>query len=284
MPLSSLTDFSSVRVLCVDDDPLMRAVVRTALHKRGCRHIEQAQGGHEALALCANHAFDLLICDYQMAPMDGLMFLRALCNAGHGAGWPVIMLSAEDDPATITAAQSLGISAWIPKPISVSRLIELIGSVLGAGRALVGSADPICPDAVAERYHTQLMAAITALEELLPTLPYRQRDLPGLLRTLLNTLRRIADLARTLEYVLVGALCERAASLLRLAEHDEAALRRLQAAIGAATRSIATAMRQVARKRLLGDGGAAGLKLLNAIDDSLAPLWSELLQPSHAAQ
>ena len=282
MSSSSLIDLSKVRVLCVDDDPLMRAVVRAALQKRGCRHIEQAQGGHEALDLCASHTFDLLICDYQMAPMDGLMFLRALCDAGYGAGWPVIMLSAEGNPATIAAAQNLGISAWVPKPISVIRLIERIGAVLGLGKGATGPIDTTGPDATAERYHTQMMAGITALEDVLATLPYRQRDLPALLRALLNTLHHIEDLARTLGYELVSTLCDRAVSLLRAAERDGAALRRLHVEIGSAIGSITTAIRQVARKRLLGDGGVAGLKLLNAIDDSVAHLRDELISAARA--
>lgn len=284
MSSSSLIDLSNIRVLCVDDDPLMRAVVRAALQKRGCGHIEQAQGGHEALALCANHAFDLLICDYQMAPMDGLMFLRTLCDAGYGAGWPVIMLSAEGDPAKIAAAQNLGISAWVPKPISVTRLIERIGAVLGLGKSMAGPTGAKAQDTAAERYHTQMMAGITTIEELLATLPYRRRELPNLVRALLNGLHHIADLARTLGYELVSILCDRAISLLRAAERDGAVLHRLHVEIGSATGSITTAIRQVARKRLMGDGGVAGLKLLNAIDDSVARLRDELVSAAHAAQ
>lgn len=284
MSSSSLIDLSHVRVLCVDDDPLMRAVVRAALQKRGCSHIEQAQGGHDALSLCADHAFDLLICDYQMAPMDGLMFLRALCDAGYGAGWPVIMLSAEGDPAKIAAAQNLGISAWVPKPISVTRLIERIGAVLGLGKPMTGPADTKGPDTAAERYHTQMMAAITATDELLATLPYRRRELPNLVRALLNAMHHIADLARTLGYELVSILCDRAISLLRTAERDRALPDRLHVEIASAAGSITTAIRQVARKRLMGDGGVAGLKLLNAIDDSVAHLRDELASPPHAAQ
>lgn len=282
MSSSSLIDLSGIRVLCVDDDPLMRAVVRAALQKRGCRTIEQARGGQEALALCAGCPFDLLICDYQMAPMDGLAFLRALCAAGIGAGMPVIMLSAESDPATIALAQNLGISAWVPKPISVTRLIERIGAVLGLGHPTAGPARTGTGDLAAERYHTQLMAAITATEELLATLPYRQRDLPAQIRALANAIHHIQELAQTLGYELLSGLAGRASSLLKVADREPEALRRKLNDFGAALGSMVTAMRQVARKRLPGDGGVAGLKLLNAIDDSVAVLRDSLLHSAPA--
>ena len=47
MSQSALIDLSSVRVLCVDDDPVMRSVLRTALQRRGCREVVQAHGGTE---------------------------------------------------------------------------------------------------------------------------------------------------------------------------------------------------------------------------------------------
>jgi two-component system chemotaxis response regulator CheY len=276
MSSSSLIDLSGVRVLCVDDDPLMRAVVRAALQKRGCTTIEQAQGGHEALALCANNTFDLVICDFQMAPMDGLGFLSALCDAGHGAGWPVIMLSAEADPAKIAAAQELGISAWVAKPISVTRLVERIGAVLGLG-ATTGAAAKRQSDQAAERFHTQLMAVIAAVEEQLMILPYHPRDLAPRVRGILNALEQMHDHARTLGYGLVGCLIDRAAALLSSADRRGELLRQRHAEITAAVLSIVKAIRRVAQKRIAGDGGVAGLKLLSAIDDSIAPLRAGLV-------
>ena len=92
---------SDVRCLCFFDDPVIRSVVRQALQRHGCHDVVLAHGGAEALDLCSGRRFDLLICDYQMRPMNGLDFLRELTNLGLGEGWPVIVLSAETDPATI---------------------------------------------------------------------------------------------------------------------------------------------------------------------------------------
>src|SRR5262245_6208336 len=125
-----MLDLSNTSVLCVDDDPVIRSVVRSALQRNGCRDVMQAPGGEAALELCAGRNFDLLICDFQMRPMTGLDFLHALAKAGYGKGWPVIMLSAETDPAVIEEARALGVCAWVGKPISVQTLIERVGAVL----------------------------------------------------------------------------------------------------------------------------------------------------------
>jgi CheY-like chemotaxis protein len=123
-------DLSNISVLCVDDDAVIRSVIRSALQRNGCRDVVQAHNGVEALDLCAGRDFDLVICDYQMAPITGLDLLRELARSGLGTGWPVIMLSAETNPSTIQEAQNLGVCAWVGKPVSVQTLIEQVTGVL----------------------------------------------------------------------------------------------------------------------------------------------------------
>jgi len=269
MPPASQIDLSAIRVLCVDDDPVMRSIVREALHRRGCRVIEQAGNGEEALRLCAHQGFDLLICDFQMTPMNGLDFLRALGEAGYGAGLPVIMLSAEVDPGAIAAAQDLGISAWVPKPVSVVRMLERIAAVLGdavapAHRSGGGGGEHD------ERHHTRLMAMVEAAETLLASLPYRQAGAFELVHPLLKPLEQIAEQADVVGYGLVRHLADRGMALLRNAAVRSDGSRHRNPEIDAAIGSVLTAIKRVARKRIAGDGGVSGLKLLNALDDTLA--------------
>src|SRR4051812_11183974 len=107
---SALVNLSAVRVLCVDDDPVMRTLIGSVLKQRGCRDFVQAHNAAEALKQCEAGDFGLIICDYRMAPTDGIAFLRTLSERGRGAGWPVIMLSAESDPVPVAEALALGVS------------------------------------------------------------------------------------------------------------------------------------------------------------------------------
>src|SRR5258708_3309274 len=158
MSQSALIELSSITVLCIDDDPVIRSVVRFALQRHGCQDVVLAHGAAEALDLCAGRKFDLLICDFQMHPMNGLDFLRELANAELGEGWPVIMLSAETDPGTIQEAQELGVRAWVGKPVSTQVLVENVGAVLQrTGQISRSRQDPEL-QAMAERHHARLIA------------------------------------------------------------------------------------------------------------------------------
>ena len=272
MSQSALIDLSSVRVLCIDDDAVMRSVVRSALQRRGCRDVVQAHGGMDALDLCASRTFDLIICDVRMHPMSGLDFLRALANSGLGRGWPVIMLSGDTDPATIQEAQDLGISAWVGKPVSVHTLIERVSAVLRLHGRLDGLAHDGELRAMMERYHTRLMTALTAAEETVNALSFRAREAAHLAHGMRHILADIDEHAHTLGYELIVMLAGRAGDLLTAMVQNPVAAARGHAAAARALGTLVTAMKRVAHNRLEGDGAEAGLKLLEKIDRIVDPV------------
>ena len=276
MSQSALIDLSSVRVLCVDDDAVMRSVIRSALQRRGCRDVVQANGGMDALDLCAGRTFDLLICDFQMSPMTGLDFLRALANSGLGEGWPVIMLSGATDPAVIQDAQALGVSAWVGKPVSVHTLIERISAVLRLNGLIGGTGQDGELKAMAERTHARLMAALGSVEEAVHSLSFRARESMTLARAMLHLLSDINEHARTLGYGLVTMLAGRAVDLAAAMERHPAAATRGHADAARALGTLVTAMKRVAHNRMEGDGAEAGLKLLDKIDGIVDPVRAAL--------
>src|SRR5580704_8877420 len=83
-------------ILVVEDDPSMRAMVRDALGQFGCDDIVLAADGAAALEAIADRQLALVVCDWQMEPMDGPGFLRALRRRAGCAEIPVIMLTAND--------------------------------------------------------------------------------------------------------------------------------------------------------------------------------------------
>jgi DNA-binding NtrC family response regulator len=66
-----------VRVLVVENDSLSRELLARVLRRHGCR-ARTAVGGDQALSTMADasHAYDLLITDLDMQPMDGVELLR----------------------------------------------------------------------------------------------------------------------------------------------------------------------------------------------------------------
>jgi CheY-like chemotaxis protein len=276
MSHSALIDLSNVSVLCVDDDPVIRSVVRFALQRHGCRDVVQAHGGGEALDLCAGRRFDLIICDFLMSPMTGLDFLRELASADTGDEWPVIMLSAATDPVTIQEARELGVRAWVGKPVSTQTLIEQIGTVL---RPLMKISE-LGPDprlvAMAERHHVRLLGALRTAEESAQGLNYRPREAANLAHALRHVLNDIGEHARTLNYGLITLLVARATDLITTMERNPPAAAQVHAAAARALGTMITAMKRVAQNRMEGDGGEGGLKLLEMIDGIVAPVSSSM--------
>jgi len=271
MSQSALIDLSSISVMCVDDDPVIRSVVRFGLQRHGCGDFGQANSGPQALELCRERNFDLLICDFQMSPMTGLDFLRELARVGLGAGWPVIMLSAETNPATIQEALDLGVCAWVGKPISVQTLIERVGAVLNLrGQISLARQDPELL-ATAERHHARLMAALRGAEEAVLSLNHRPRETMMRVQSLRQGLVDISELARILGYGLVTMLAARATELATAMGRNPAAAVRGHTAAARASMTLVTAMKRVALNRMNGDGAEGGLKLLEMIDGLIAP-------------
>ncbi len=276
MSQSALIDLSNISILCIDNDPVIRSVVRHALERHGCRDVVSAHRGEEALDLCAGRGFDLIICDFQMTPLNGLDLLRELAKTGLVDGCPVIMLSAESNPETIQDARALGVTAWVGKPVSVQTLVEQVATVLRS----VGQIGTSRPDpellALAERHHARLMAVLRAAEESAQSLGLRPREATVLVQGLRRMFDDIDEHARTLGYGLISLLAARATDLVMAMAKNPAAATRGHAAAARALGSLLTPMKRVAQNRMAGDGAEAGLKLLGMIDGIVAPVRASL--------
>lgn len=268
----AMIDLSPVRVLCIDDDPVIRSVIRSSLQSRGCRDVVQANGGVAALDLCAGRTFDLVICDFHMHPMNGLAFLRALAESGLGEGWPVIMLSADTNPDIMQEARDIPISAWLSKPVSVRTLVEKVGAVLRLRGQIGSDTKDGEMSAMADRHHAALMAALNASEDSIQGLSFRERDVMNLTRELRHRLDNVDSSARMLGYGLVTMLAERAMDLIAAMLRNPPAAIRCHTEAARALASLTAAMKRIAQNRMQGDGGEGGLKLLDRIDQLLSPV------------
>jgi len=84
-----------LRILCVDDEPMLRTLVRELLERDG-HHVETADGGRDGVAAFLKaakegHAFDVVITDLGMPYVDGSQVAR-LCKTAV-PGTPVILLT-----------------------------------------------------------------------------------------------------------------------------------------------------------------------------------------------
>jgi signal transduction histidine kinase len=116
-------------ILVVDDDPLLRATMRTALEDEGYR-VTEAEDGVVACACCDAAVPNLIVADAAMPRMDGFALCRELRSRPQTVHVPILMVTGLDDRASITAAYEAGATDFIGKPFDWLILIHRIRYML----------------------------------------------------------------------------------------------------------------------------------------------------------
>jgi DNA-binding response OmpR family regulator len=103
------------RVMVVDDDPAVQAVVRIALGKAGLS-VTTADDAEGALGQLSDGAPDLVILDVVMPDATGWEVLRRIRER---SDVPVLMLSARDSEVDKARGLDLGADDYVTKPFSL---------------------------------------------------------------------------------------------------------------------------------------------------------------------
>lgn len=120
------------RLLFVDDDRLVLATLAKGLKEAGYR-VHTAESATEALAVCANTAFDLAILDIGLPVMTGIELASRL-REEHGLA--VMFLSANGDRDQVAHAVAEGGVGFLIKPAGIGNLIPEIECALARARDL----------------------------------------------------------------------------------------------------------------------------------------------------
>jgi CheY-like chemotaxis protein len=111
------------KILCVEDEELIRKLVVEELQDEGHETIE-ASNGEEGLKAIKAHKPDLVLCDVNMPVMDGCEMLTTVReNHPEFADMPIIFLTAQSDRKDIIAGQKLGADDYLTKPIDYEMLL-----------------------------------------------------------------------------------------------------------------------------------------------------------------
>jgi len=121
----------NMRVLIVDDYSTMLRILRNLLRQLELNNVEEASNGEDALTLMKQKPFDLVISDWNMAPMTGLDLLRTVRGDSQLKHTPFIMVTAESKTENVITAKQAGVSNYIVKPFNAETLRAKIGSVFG---------------------------------------------------------------------------------------------------------------------------------------------------------
>jgi DNA-binding NtrC family response regulator len=123
---------ASARVLVVDDEPDIRATIKDILDDEGYV-VDLAESAAAARDARRRQRPDVVLLDIWMPDLDGISLLRAWNERG-GLPCPVIMISGHGTVETAVEATRLGAWDFIEKPISLAKLLLVVGHALEAGR------------------------------------------------------------------------------------------------------------------------------------------------------
>jgi len=115
-------------VAVVDDDAGMRKSLKTLLSAFG--YATYTFDSAEAfLGTAAGNNADCLVLDVQLGDMSGIILARRLAETG--VKFPIIFMTAVDDPETRSQVAQLGCITCLRKPFSADLLIEAIVKAIG---------------------------------------------------------------------------------------------------------------------------------------------------------
>lgn len=127
------------RVLVVDDSRAQRRMLSVQLSRWGYQ-VSEASSGEEALSMCREQTFQLVLSDWVMPGMSGLDFCREFRGlSGEGYGY-FILLTSKSDKAEIASGLEAGADDFLTKPVSADELRARLRAgerVLGMQRELV---------------------------------------------------------------------------------------------------------------------------------------------------
>lgn len=117
----------SMKILVVDDEVLIRDMIKRGLSQMGGFSVEVAQSGPEAIEKMEKDVFDLVLTDLKMPEMDGLELLKTI--KGTRPEIMVIMMTAHGSIETAVEAMKIGADDYITKPIDFNDLLLHISKV-----------------------------------------------------------------------------------------------------------------------------------------------------------
>ncbi|MFY9911528.1 MAG: response regulator transcription factor [Candidatus Sulfotelmatobacter sp.] len=123
-------EIMAVRILLVDDHPIVRQGLRTLLEGRpGWEIVGEASDGLEALDKVDNLRPDVVVLDVTMPRMNGLEACRLIQQNERNSGLEVLFVTQHDSPQMMREALDAGARGYVVKSNAARDLLEAVEAV-----------------------------------------------------------------------------------------------------------------------------------------------------------
>ena len=120
-------------ILCAEDNPYGRVVMNTIIGELGHR-VDFVESGEAAVQAAAGGGYDAVLMDIALAGLDGIEATRRIrALQGRAGTVPVIGISGRTEAGNEQAALAAGINFYFAKPVSPSRLAQVLATLSVSG-------------------------------------------------------------------------------------------------------------------------------------------------------
>ncbi len=121
-----------IKILLVEDAPVMRQMEKKVLNSLGLSNIIEASDGNDAVKLLTgDNSIGLVISDWNMPNMDGFELLEWIRKNHSNKKIPFLMATGRGEKKEVSKAEEAGVSSFISKPFNAQELSVKIEEALG---------------------------------------------------------------------------------------------------------------------------------------------------------
>ncbi len=141
-------NLEKLNFLIVDDNKHMRQILKAILHAFGVKRMDEAADGADAIKELGVFPADMVICDWNMSPLDGMDFVRMVRTGSDSPNpyVPIIMLTGHTELSRVREARDAGVNEFLAKPISARALYARIRSIIENPRQFIRTKAYFGPD------------------------------------------------------------------------------------------------------------------------------------------
>ncbi len=125
---------SELKVLVVDDSRMARRHIQRVLSDMGIKQMTTAENGKQASIIFANQPFDLVVTDLNMPEMDGNQLVNYIRNHSNHPNTPILMVTSENNKATLANVEQAGVSAICDKPFEPTNVRDTLINILNRSK------------------------------------------------------------------------------------------------------------------------------------------------------